>query len=309
MTTYKCELCNYKTDRTFDMKKHKASKKHIKNMEDVTQNLSPAFSNKNDEKSKDDTELFQCQYCGSEFKYSYNKTKHEKSACKKKAGSTDDVVKLLLENNKEKTKQIDFLMELLKTNSETANKSISTTSYIIKHFDKAPPMKKMDNKKAMKLLEYNVPKNHTSGEMIVYSYESKTLTSYLGNIIVDEYKKTKPEDQSVWNSDSVRLSFIVRQALETGDNEWVTDKSGIKLTALIISPMLDCVKKILKKYLDEKREEVEQDDCSNTTALEHMASAGNIIVSINRKELHTNVLKHISPQFNLDLNKLKLLNI
>ncbi len=73
--------------------------------------------------------------------------------------------------------------------------------------------------------------------------------------------------------------------------------------------MLDCVKKILKKYLDEKREKVEQNDCCNTTALEHMASAGNIIVSINRKELHTNVLKHISPQFNLDLNKLKLLNI
>jgi hypothetical protein len=74
-------------------------------------------------------------------------------------------------------------------------------------------MKKLKNTEVIKLLEYSIPqtnsgKTYTAGDMIIYNYESDRLVKYLGDIIVDEYTTKRPEDQSVWNSDSVRLSFI-----------------------------------------------------------------------------------------------------
>ena len=139
--------------------------------------------------------------------------------------------------------------------------------------------------------------------MIIYNYEAKTLTKYLGDIIVDEYQTEKPEDQSMWNSDSVRLSFIVRQALNDGDDEWITDKSGIKITNYIISPMLKSVEAIMKKYIKEKGKLIlDGDILDDSTMLEHMSSAGSILSLITKSELHSNISKYISPHFNFDIN-------
>jgi hypothetical protein len=306
MSQFECKVCDYSTQRSIDLKRHKETKKHLKNLELLAKTLDNASNEDEDQKQN-----FKCKYCGLEFKHYQSKWKHEKSRCKKNKPelktsdvkpesnndsiSSSEIVKMLLEQNKN-------LMEIVKNNSETARKSTSTTSYVIKHFDKAPPVKKLQNAEAIKLLEYDVPSEYTSGDMIIYSYNSKILTKYLGDIIVKTYKKKDPKKQSFWNSDSARLSFIVRQMLDTGNNEWITDKSGIKLTQLIVSPMLDNVKITMQNYMGEKRKmiESEETDGKDTEIMENMTSAGSIIASINKKELHDTILKYIAPHFNLD---------
>lgn len=308
MPTHECKPCKYKTQKLSDIKRHEATNKHLENVKHIGA-LENALKNA--------TKKISCKFCGNEFRHMSSKSTHELHRCKKrpiknkiKEESTDEES---ASEDSEKDKIIDelrqqnkYLMELAISNSRTANKSVSATAYVVRHFDKAPPMKKLSNRDAVKLLEYNVPENHTSGEMIVYSYESKTLTKYLGNIIVDEYKTKKPEDQSVWNSDSVRLSFIVRQALKSGGNEWVADKSGIKLMELIISPMLKSVDAIMKKYIKEKGVLIENidDELDDAKILGHMTSASNIISLINKNELHDDILKYISPHFYLDESKM-----
>jgi hypothetical protein len=325
MPTFKCDTCNYKTDRAYDLTKHNSTKKHIKNLElSITERDKCGIDKKNEHRNKNellsdtsdiescDDYLHVCKFCGDEFKHERSKLRHEKTRCKNKSsGETNEVVRLLTKQVEQLAEQNKNFFELIKDNTNLANKSMSTTSYVIKHFDKAPPIKKLKNTEAIKLLEYDVPENHTSGDMIIFKYASKKLNKYLGDIIVRTYKTDNPADQSFWNSDSARLSFIVRQVLKSGDNEWITDKSGIKLTNLIISPMLDNVKIIMQNYVLEKGEALDKSkgNLQDVNTLENMEHANSIILMISNKSLHKDILRCISPHFNLDIRKVDLLKL
>lgn len=322
---HKCNVCDFSSPRRADLDRHKTTKKHIANLEKALSEFKKNVTCKNnDELILSDTstdsdleeeskpELFSCKYCSKTFSHAPSKCRHEKQYCKKKKTNNIETSEIPPEKNGEVAElkqQVKSLMELvvstvgiMKDNTQLANKSVSTTSYVVKHFNKAPPIKRLENKKAMKLLEYNVPKNHTSGDVIIFSYKSGILDKYLGNIIVDEYKTANPEDQSFWNSDSVRLSFIVREVLKSGDDEWIADKSGLKLTNLIISPMLEGVKDVMKKYVKLQGELIEGGDESSEITL-NMTAANEIIVSINKNNLHAEILKFIAPHFNLIIGK------
>jgi len=316
MPQHKCEVCKYSSSRLADLTRHKSTKKHISNTENVLkENIKTLHKIKSESNisdsdnsiSEDDDkqEVFVCKFCNKIFNHAPSKCRHEKHYCKKRNNN------LMTNSNEvlELKQQVKSLMELvastvdiMKDNTHLANKSVSTTSYVVKHFNKAPPIKKLENKKAIKLLEYNVPKNYTSGDVIIFKHKHHILHKYLGDIIIDEYKTAKPEDQSFWNSDSVRLSFIVREVLKSGDDEWITDKSGIKLTNLIISPMLDSVKEVMKEYVDTQIKLINdrEDDTELTT---NMAVATDVIFNVNKSILHDAILKYIAPHFDLAINK------
>ena len=347
MSKYKCEPCEYTTDRSTDLIRHKKSKKHLKQVEDIAnttakaknklkkaQEKAPKKIKLESEKSEveesseesEEPDKLTCNFCKAVFKHYQSKVRHEKVSCKQQNDiDSGGVVKLLIEQNKNLMEQYNNVVEQNKNymeqnknltnavvlNAHATNKSMSTTSYIVKHFDKAPPIKKLKSKEAMKLLEYDIPENYTLGDVIIAKHSSKKLSKYLGDIIVETYKTENPADQSFWNSDSVRLSFIVREALTTGGTEWITDKSGIKLIKLIIDPMLENAKDTLKNYMNEKSKESKKsnNEYNDIEIMENMTFASDIISSINKKDLHKDVLKYISPQFNLDVNRLKLLDI
>lgn len=314
MPKFECKSCDYSSTRSADLERHKMTKKHIANielaleavtkqkneLEKIKSISSESYKDSSDEEIID---VLSCKFCNKKFSHKQSKYRHEKSCHRKNLfdDCADKDISKFIQYMMDKDKEILKLHDIIATQASASGKSASTLSYIVKHFNKAPPIKKLGNKEAIKLLEYDVPENYTSADMFVYKHKSKILHEHLGKIIVNEYKTKNPGDQSFWNSDSARLSFIVRQAINL-EGEWIADKSGLKIKNLIVSPMLDIVKEAMKKYVKEKGKLIENGN-ESIDLLDDMGNANEIITEIAQGHLHKEILKFISPHFNLDIKK------
>jgi len=164
-------------------------------------------------------------------------------------------------------------------------------------------MKQLKGKELTKMITYKGSKYYTLADVVVHNYKHKTLHKFLGDMIIDKYKTDEPDDQSVWMSDMARLSFIIRE-LKDGNPEWVKDKSGIKLTKLIISPMMNKVKEMLLNNiadLDSKNNDPQTDEADAKENVQTMEKTNEIIRDINMNKFDGIILKHIAPEFNLDI--------
>ena len=78
-------------------------------------------------------------------------------------------------------------------------------------------------------------------------YKKHRLVNYLGDYLLSYYKKDNPSEQSIWNSDSVRLNYIIKKIVDKNNSIWVPDQKGIITTESIIKPLL----KYLGDYIDQ----------------------------------------------------------
>ena len=101
--------------------------------------------------------------------------------------------------------------------------------YVVKHYNKAPAIKKLSDAKVIKMLEYkgeDPDDNLTTEEKLTIEYRGNRLHRYLGNIIVDTFKDAEnPSKQSVWASDTARLSFVIMKGIEKGKKNFLLVKS------------------------------------------------------------------------------------
>ena len=277
MPKYSCNSCDYETDKISNYQRHTESEKHKANL----------------------IKTFSCKYCGRDFGSSQSKWNHENSYCKerpnKKEDTNSNLVKELLKKIDEKDKIIldqlkakdellkiggeekKDLMEIIKGSNKNAGKSMNTLAYVVKHYNKAPAMKKLSDKNAIKMLEYK-GKELTSEEMMIHRYRNGTLDAYLGDMITNAFLDAdSPSKQSMWTSDVARLCFVIMYPLSKGRREWIADKSGIKITELIIDPLLKNAKEMLLAYINESgklyngkkvldiKQKIEFDDDSDTS--------------------------------------------
>jgi hypothetical protein len=183
---------------------------------------------------------------------------------------------------------------------ELANKSMSTTKFVTKYLTHAPPLI-MDKKEITGLLEYTPDKKYKPIDYIFSSYDNKQLCDWIGDLIIKIYKKENPFDQSVWATDTSRFSFLVCQVVQNASgkrNEWITDKSGHKVTEIIIDPTLELLKKMLNKYI----EELDKNFNIHTVDIKQFhkiacdkQKAFDIITDIGNDKLNKDVLKYITP--------------
>lgn len=216
-------------------------------------------------------------------------------------------------------KNADIISKNADTFNKTAdvsNKSMSIMKFAMKNFSNAPPIKQLPRKEIMKMITYEEKTNVTKRpivEILIFHYLQKKLYKFVGDIILNFYKKASPEDQSVWNADVARLSFIVKQVIgEDGESEWVSDKSGIKVLKIIINPLYDRIKEIMKEYMDTSKEFIDEnneDDDKKDDIMEmlkNMTFATEIIKFINLEDVQQDTLKYIAPYFGLDKIIMKL---
>ena len=136
---------------------------------------------------------------------------------------------------------------------------------------------------------------------LVLCYEKQSIDKYLGDIIIKTYKKDDPAKQSIWNSDTNRLTYVIRELLNNNNKiDWTVDKKGIKTTNYIIKPLLEHIEDVLRDYLSEKANIDENTDINDyEKSLKKMHSVATIIRSIEKNELAENILKYIAPHFYL----------
>jgi hypothetical protein len=185
---YKCIYCNFETNDSGNYSRHKVTKKHLSNL-------------------KNDSDKVTIE---KEYETLKNKMKEMEIEYKHKME--------LLE--KEKDKEIEKLEAVIKVYKEQGAKTINNTqnntinigalNYVNEHFKDAPPLEKISNFIINGIDTNDVSQHDKFIKDIIYYNNNKILHEYLGDHIVDLYKKNDLNKQSFHTTDTSRLNYVVR---------------------------------------------------------------------------------------------------
>lgn len=137
-------------------------------------------------------------------------------------------------------------------------------------------------------------------EILVNNYKSKRLCQYLGDFLIKYYKKQDPQEQSLWNSDTSRLTYFIKQLLnDNASSMWIMDKKGVMLTNTIIVPLLKYIKTYIEQFIEcsVKLGRIHQ----NSRIQRKIMKLGCILQDIENKEIANGITKYIAPHFCLTL--------
>lgn len=285
---YTCEICNYKTDRPYNLKLHEKSIKHLKNVGKmeynkmkktkivdnihnlVDKNLHSTqttfIENQNIKNVHIDNEKYCNNYdcvCGKDYK-SYKALWRHKKTCKLASNqvitkSDYNALKSELSDMKALmttliSKQPTSAININMNNTNNTNNSVNTMNmmsaikYINQNYVNTQPLKLLDSTNAKTLLLKQASDNHSVEEFMVYYYDKCLFDKFIGEIIKDEYIQKNPEDQQFWTTDVSRLSFVVRRVMQENEGKWIKEPEGKLLKKYIISPILVEVKKMIDDY-------------------------------------------------------------
>ncbi len=278
---YSCRLCYYYTEDRTAYYQHKKTKKHQENV-----NKQPQLSNgyptvihllSSEEESNEVTEknMYMCIFCKSEYKHKSGLSKHKKYCSLKEIQNKTDEVKIdyIMKEKELIQKQLEEVKkekeELKKEKEEEKKKleeqllyyrdvaynkiendsNMTNLNFLNKHFADAPAL---EGPKDLHKL-FNADK--TENPNVYYANLASELGSHhrlnilhkvISDFIVKDYCKEDKSKQSVWNSDSSRLNYIIKECIQK-DKIWIMDKSGQSLLKKVINPIIEYIKPELEE--------------------------------------------------------------
>ena len=145
--------------------------------------------------------------------------------------------------------------------------------------------------------------NKKTVEDVISAYKHRTMSKYIGDIILKIYKKEDPKKQSVWNTDDTRLTYLVKELLNNKSSNWIVDKKGTKTAEYLIDPLLEHIKTLVIHYqkniiLSTNAVEVEHSLELNKRVLK-------LVDDIDDGNVGNNLLKYISTHLYFSEKQLK----
>ena len=133
---------------------------------------------------------------------------------------------------------------------------------------------------------------------LVYNFNNNCLHKYLGDFIVKYYKKNDPAQQSLWNSDVSRLTYIIKELLVSKESIWNHDYKGVQTKNYIVNPLLKHIRTCIDEYWITNIDYIQSGDIE---AVKNMQSTyitmHKIRKEIDNGSLSDNIIKYIAPQF------------
>ena len=270
-------------------------------------------------------EKFKCQYCNNFYSTSANLARHKKS-CEDKSklesecdnklkqlsdhftNQINDYIKII--NQKDETiKQKDETIHVLKSEvihlksivnntGSIIKTSVSTMAYVIKNYKDAPALEPIKDYSA---IHYD-QNNNEFVENLIYEHNNNKLHIYISDFIIKTYKKDDPSKQSLWNSDTSRLTYLIREIIAHNKVDWKVDKKGIKTTKFIIEPVLKYIDEQVRNYVESYEVDHQISAKEAERQMMKLKSGMEIIKSIETKILSEEILKYITPHFYLIKN-------
>jgi len=308
---YECIVCNYKTNRNSNFKYHNTTEKHQQIMAIQAKQTSLA--------TQEDQSKYICRHCGKVYKYDRALEKHY-STCEYVEKLKIDYENKLkesqskIESRDEKIQSLEsqliYIKSMLSASGIILNKSVSTLQYLINTYKTSPPFKLMDNIPSIENNEGDydneapdnadpVTKNTKFVEILIYKFKNNTLVKYLGDFIIKNYKKNDPTQQSIWNSDTARMSYIVRHQVNNDSAEWKTDKKGVITQETAIDPLLKYIEESIIKYHSSPNMQMNPKDTCYEALHERIENVTKMKKYVEEKILSANILKYIAPYFYL----------
>jgi hypothetical protein len=328
---YFCESCGYSTSRHNDIVRHNESKAHLARCDIIEKNLQHArlleLSELEKTKAKlENALLIELASIKSELAtkdvFIQHLTKEKEKAIKEKEKAIktkDKIIKEKEKTIKEKDERIIHLTNLRENDvidikeDNKHYKSLNTINFLSTHRNTAPPLEELTTKTAKLCIEYD---NVDLINMCISHQRANVLHTFIGNIIVDCYKKENPKDQSIWNSDVSRLTFIIRDKVKNINmlakgknkiqyiNKWIHDKKGVTVNKRVITPILKFLRDTLDNYskthCESIRVLIRTDPYKYAEEFEKIGHANKIISSIASGKLAKRISTHIGAQFQLN---------
>ena len=90
--------------------------------------------------------------------------------------------------------------------------------------------------------------------------------------------------------------------------KWIADKSGIEITKLLISPLVNRVVEMLEEYLNRLIDEIKKSDSNEKSkcAMGKMYDTETVLRGIVKNDLQKDILKYIAPYFNINVKNIEL---
>lgn len=320
MSTFKCEQCEYSTMRKSNLVRHKNThtiKEKVLHITNHTQIIPKSYPNVTlDNKEK-------CQFCGKIVSNSSSLARHTKSCLmKNKVHDELNELRKIINQKDELLNQKDELLnqkdELLKRADETnailksevahlklivnnsgsiIKTSMSTMAYVIKNYKDAPALESSKDYPAIHFEQDNI----TFVENLIHEHDHDKLYAHIGNFIIKIYKKEDPNKQSIWNSDTNRLTYLIREIITNNNMDWKVDKKGIKTNKFIIMPILEHIDQQIRDYIENFNIDYHADSVKIAERkMMKLKSGTEILKSIEDKVLNEAILKYIAPYFYLN---------
>jgi hypothetical protein len=271
---YICNICNYETTSVYNHNRHKTSQRHLKNVEihqqqnnlniplnqiehikqivkeavdeSNTANLAKETLNLNKEAVNLNKEAFNLN------KESLNLHKDTNDATKK----TLNTAKMSLFTNKKAllmSKQSLLLnTEILNTTKKTLNTNISVIKYLTDNHKNNPVLNELTDKECKKILleSYDISSRNRNFKLqrtLLRDFRENVLIRNIITTILSIIKKENPNEQSIYNCDSSRLNYVIKESIEN----WKEDKSGVNLNKLIIDPIMNTIEILIQEFYEE----------------------------------------------------------
>ena len=238
--------------------------------------------------------IFKCEYCDNSFAHKNNLYRHQKHRCfnkleidkKQKQNNKSKTIKMQLADaleridkqdkelqrlRKELEKQTKTLIldlkeqnkslyETQKLSSTTLDKSVDAITYLSKYRKRAPNLQQLTHETAKDLLTCE-PRLY---DYLLHHNDEGTLYQYIGDIILKYIKKEDPDEQSVWNSDVSRLTYLIRD-LVNDEETWQRDVEGVLFTKYVITPIIEYLTSYLTNCLQPEKKQPHESDQSKSS--------------------------------------------
>ena len=197
----------------------------------------------------------------------------------------------------------DEFKKYLYDNANRANNSVSNTSNntsLNLYFNNAPPIKQIDN---FDIYDKNLLTEDGYVKFIdelIYYSEHKLLPKFIGDHIIKTYKKDDMKDQSLWNTDTSRLNYIIKKAIENG---WYQDKKGNEFVKLCVEPLLKVIEYDIREQIRLLAIASRDVNLSGMEALnmnKKCEKLNDIVTKLESNKLANEILIYVSPFFHLD---------
>lgn len=288
--SFKCIACNYIANNKFNYDRHIKSIKHL----DKINEESNIQNNK-------------CEFCGVIFTRTCNLSRHMNTCNKKKTMDREyENIKMILEKNDQiinakddtiaiQKAEIAHLKSIVNSAENIVKTSISSMAYVIKNYTEAPALEIMTEYE-----ELNKDNNNEKFvRTLIYEYKNRHLDAYIGDFIIKIYKKEDPAQQSIWNSDTNRLTYAIRNIIANNKTDWKIDKKGIKVNELIIAPIVNYIDEEVRYFVSNMKIDYESvSQIKDGIEVVNITSA--ILKIIELHALNKDISRYIAPYFYID---------
>lgn len=286
---YVCESCDFYGRDKYSYSRHLLSKRHqdtsYKNIKYI------------------------CDGCNETLSTSYNLDRHKKSCPNFKKKENDAKIKEIIESYEVmikdlEHKQIQEKVLLLEEENKNLKKlintipsskmSMSALKFVNIHYSNAPVLEPI---KDLSLIHSGLSLD-SFVEKLITEHRNKRIPVYIGNIITEYYQTDDPGQQSLWNTDVDRLTYLVRAIMSNDQLYWKVDKKGVDISTTILDPIMEYIDTHVRDFIKDYKIGSKLIDIE--IANSRITILHDLLRNIKNGKIQLDIMKHISARLYID---------